>query len=123
MASPRSRRRKRPWERKLPIRSGPPEPMLLDDALDRFDGEWIVFHILRPDDETVNHEGVVVAHGGPEKPMREIAASIWTGQPDVRLVVQYSTGRPIRTGAELRRAIDEYFETHDYDEWYDVWRR
>lgn len=123
MTSPRMRRRKRPWERKIAIRPGPPEQMLLDDALDRFDGEWIVFRVRRADDETVNHEGIVLAHGGPEKPMREVAREIWSTEPDAHVLVRFCAGRPIRTGAEMRRVIEEYFETHDYDEWYDVWRR
>ena len=119
---PRRRRRKKPWERKIPIRPGPPEPMLLDDALERFIDEWIVFRITRPDDVHINHEGFVVAHGGPEEPMREMAAKIWEADPGARIYVEYSTGRPIRTGEEMRRAIEEYFETHDFEEWHHVWR-
>ena len=36
--------------------------MFLDDALERFMDEWIVFRITRPDDWRGNHEGFVVAH-------------------------------------------------------------
>lgn len=97
--------------------------MFFDDALERFIDEWIVFRITRPEDWHGNHEGSVVAHGGPEKPMREIAAKIWSAEDNVRLALEYCCGRPIRTGAEMVRAIEEYFETHDYDESCDVWGR
>lgn len=123
VGSPSRRRRKKPWERKIPIRPGPPEAMFLDDALERFIDEWIVFRITRPDDVHINHEGFVVAHGGPEGPMREVAKKIRSTEVDVRLTVTYCHGRPIRTGAEMVKAIEEYFETHDFDEWYDVYRR
>jgi hypothetical protein len=97
--------------------------MFLDDALERFIDEWIVFRVTRPEDWHGNHEGFVVAHGGPEKPMQDIAAKIWSTEENVRLAVRYCHGRPIRTGAEMVKAIEEYFETHDLDEWYDVYRR
>jgi hypothetical protein len=122
MMGRRRSRKKKPWERKIPVKSGPPEKMLLDDALERFIDEWIVFKITKPEDWTGNHEGFVIAHGGPEKPMLEIAEKIWTAEPGGRLVVEFCGGRPIRTGEEARRAIEEYFETHDYEEWLDVYR-
>lgn len=123
VGTPPRRRRKKPWERKIPIRPGPPELMFFDDALERFIDEWIVFRITRPEDWHGNHEGYVVARGGPEKPMREVARKIWSTEENVRLVVEYCCGRPIRTGEEMRRVTEEYFETHDFDEWSDVWGR
>ncbi len=121
----RNPRKKRPWERKIPIKPGPPEEMPIDDALERFIDEWIVFKITKPDDVNMDDVGVVVAHGGPEKPMREIARRIWTAEPEGRLLVEYCWGRRIRSGDELRRAIDahlEYLDSLDADEWADVWR-
>lgn len=119
-----SRRRggKRPWERKIPVRPGPSEPMSLDDALERFIDQWLVFKITDPDDQALNHRGLVMGHGGPETAVREIARRVSQSDPSARLLIQYSTGRPIRTGQAARRAIEEYFLEHDFDDWYDVWR-
>ena len=118
----RKARRKRPWERKIPVKPGPSEPMLYDDAMEQFAFEWVVFVDLPSDVDRTNPRGFVVAHGGPEEPLREIWSGVLRDEPDARVRVTFATGRPIRNGRELRRAIDEYFETHNYEEWLDEWR-
>ena len=115
------RRRKRPWERKIPIRPGPPDTMLLDDALERFLDEWIVFKITRADDAGGNDEGVVVAHGGPEKPMQEIASRLLEDDQEAQVAVRYCSGRPFRTIEEARRALAAWTD-EDYQRWCDEWR-
>ena len=115
----RHRGRRRPWERKTAIQAGPTEPMLRDDALDQYAGEWIVFKILESDDRRLNHRGIVVAHGGPEAPMREIASRLFRDEPGVRVIVEYSHGRPFQSAEEFREAIHEYFSVHDLEDWLD----
>lgn len=115
------RRRKRPWERKIPIRPGPPDTMSLDDALERFLDEWIVFRISRADEVHQNYEGTVIAHGGPEKPMRKIAAKVREAAPEADVWVGYCSGRPIRSIEDVRRALAEWTD-EDFERWCDVWR-
>ena len=117
LSKSRRGRRKRPQDRKIPIKPGPPEEMLYDDALERFIDEWIVFKITKPDDWGFNEAGIVVAHGGPQKPMHEISKKVHEAEPGARTVVMYATGRRLRTREEVLRHIEEYFDTHDYDEW------
>ncbi len=96
--------------------------MTFDDAMERFCDEWIVFKVQPSDVRKSNPSGVVVAHGGPWEPMWEISSRVLREEPGARVKVDYSTGRPIRSGTDLGRVIREFFDTHDYEEWLDEWR-
>src|SRR5437867_7472028 len=101
------RRKKRPSELKHKIRPGPPEPMRLDDALDEFDGYWMVFRTIEPDEQG-NHLGIVVALGGPEEPMRKLYNDLAETEPRRNLRVRFCDGHYLRTGEEVRRALKEF---------------
>ena len=83
--------------------------------------EWIVFKITRADDAGGNYEGVVVARGGPEKPMQEIASRLLEDDQEAQVAVRYCSGRPFRTIDEARRALAAWTD-EDYERWCDVWR-
>jgi hypothetical protein len=105
-------------QRGSPAAEAEPESMSVDEVIARYPGQWILMRVTAHDEDKWPSHGQVLAHDMSYrkvgKAWLEIIAASGLGDPE-RPYYIFRAERLLRTGEELRRALEERRQREDGD--------
>ena len=103
------------------VETDAPETMTFEEAIERFDGQWLVLRVLS-EDETRRPVNVQVAARAADRTLAYEALHTLKAEEPAATFWVWEAVRHIRTGEQMRRLLEQVSEFFEGDPFDRPWR-
>lgn len=102
---------RQPLRRRAASRPAPAQPISVDEAHRQYEGEWAIMKVTAVDEQQLPSRGEIVAHSPSHAAIwKKFTKLVPQSEPADSLYYLFSAAPRIRTGEELRQALEEAAE-------------